>query len=390
MGFGSFITNAVKAAGTITKPIARTVEKAVKTVQHVPIVGQVFNVATGIHFYEGAAAVLSGERIDKAVIGNFKKQINDYRTLAPYAASVVAFVPGVGQGIGSGIAAAAALSEGRPLTEVAVEAIKGAVPGGAIAQAAFSVAQAAIQKKQIDDIAIEALPISSQAKQGVRTALALTKDLASGKRVDKALIARIDDGLKLAGPQLQKALNIGLTVGLAQDIQKKIGTQISTPQAKAAFAGIGKAVSRADKILSAGKAISKNPEFGKGFDLATGILNGKNVNQTMLVATRKSLTPEQKKGFDTASAAHIGRFGIIRLGKKPSVKPKTPAEAFGYLTTKGLVGADTKQKTTIVGELAKYQESREGAKNAIKDVASERMSGREKSWWDIIKSVFGF
>jgi hypothetical protein len=75
-------------------------------------------------------------------VDNFKGQIADIKTIAPYAAQVVTFVPGVGQGVGAAMAAATALASGQPLSAAVLNGIKGAIPGGQLAQSAFGAVQA--------------------------------------------------------------------------------------------------------------------------------------------------------------------------------------------------------------------------------------------------------
>jgi len=413
MSFGKFISNAVKAAGKVVKPITKPVgkalrpitrpiekgiinpvgkaivkpvfkeiDKAIATVQKVPVLGQVFNIYTGKHVFGAFNAVLEGQRIDRAALNGLKGQVREYKLLAPYAASIVAFVPGVGPGVGAGVAAGLALAEGQPLSQVAIAAIKGSIPGGAIAQAAFNATQAAVAGKKLDDVAIAALPLDARTKQALKTAIGLTKDLASGKRLDKALVARADDALKLLTPELRKAVNIGTAVGVGQIAQKQLGKVLSNPATKKAIADIGVVIAKTDKVIAAGRMINKDPGFRAGFDTATGLLKGKNVTPIAMISLRTGLTPIQKKGFDAAAALQIGR--VRNMGRTVG---KTPAQAAAFLTTVGIAGADVNQKVGIIKELAVTPELREGAVNAIRQIASER---DKRTLWQIIKSVFGF
>lgn len=440
MGLGSFISKAVKAAGKIVSPVTKpigdalepitnpidkaiidpvtkaiinpvvsAVEDAIATIQKIPVLGQIFNIYTGVHIFEGAERILSGERVDRALLKSFKGQMREYTKLAPYAASVVSFVPGVGPGVGAAICAAGALAEGRPLSEVALAAIKGAIPGGAIAAAAFSMAEATAAGKPIEQIAVAGLPIDAKSKQALNTAIALTKDLANGKRLDKALMNRLDDSMKLLPADLKKAVLIGQAVGIAEKLQKDVAKVVGSPEALTALAKLGTAVSQRDKLIGeARNKINNTPQYKSGFDVATGLLNGKNVTQAVMVATRNALGPAAKKGFDAATALQIGRVvdkqvKTTKLGKKPAAKPvakkagvmkkkPTVKNAVGYFTTIGLIGAKESQKVGIVKELAKSPETRQGAVDAIKTVANSReaSSKQSSSIWEIIKRIFGF
>ena len=87
-----------------------------------------------------AQSIASGERIDKAFVDNFKRDLALIKEAAPLAQAVVSFVPGVGTGVAAAIGAGVAIAEGRDIDEIAKAAIRGAVPGGPAAVAAFDAA----------------------------------------------------------------------------------------------------------------------------------------------------------------------------------------------------------------------------------------------------------
>jgi len=425
MGLGKFFSNAAKAVGKAVGGAAKGVSTAVKdvthTVTHIPVLGPVVGIVTPIHIVSAVNNTLRGQRIDRAAIGVLKDKIKDYKDVAPYAASVIAFVPGVGPGIAGGVAAGAALAEGKRWTDVAIAAAKGAIPGGIIAQTAYSIAVAAAKGQKIDQVAIAALPVSAQVKQGVSAALALSKDIAAGKRVDSALLARTNDALNLAGPAVAKALQVGTAIGVARTIQDKVMHEIKNPQAMAALEKIGSGVIAKNPALQAGRsALSNNMAYVKGFDMGVGLMNGKNATQTMIAGLRDALPGDGKKGFDTALSYHIGKhirklgkrktkskiIPIRTLGKKKVVMPTapkpirslgkkkaSPSQSFGFFATQGLVGADTNQKVGIVKDLSQNPEMRVGATDAIKEIAADRstaMTKQEKGVWAKIKEFFGF
>ena len=83
---------------------------------------------------------------------------------------VVSFVPAVGPGISGALAAGVALANGQRIDQAMVEAVKGAIPGGPIAKAAFAMGEAAIQGKRVDDVVLSGLPIPPDAKKAISTA----------------------------------------------------------------------------------------------------------------------------------------------------------------------------------------------------------------------------
>lgn len=199
MGFFSSIKNALKK---------------------VPVVGSPLAAVYGVAVAPAALAesLAKGQRIDKALVSNFKDQVKDIKTIAPYAAQVVTFVPGVGQGVGAAMAAATALANGQPLSAAVLSGIKGAVPGGQLAQSAFGAVQAVAQGKSLDQVAIGALPIDDQQKAALKTALSVASKIGKGQKVDAIVM---EEAMKRLPPDVQKAVHVGLAVGHAANIQKK-------------------------------------------------------------------------------------------------------------------------------------------------------------------------
>lgn len=241
-GFFSFVKKAAssvkKAASSVVnkvvpKAIRRAVTKVVntaksavnavkKTIKKIPILGSVYSAAEALAMLPASAAsqLLQGKRIDKIAIGQFKNAIKNVKTLAPYVQTVISFVPGVGTGLSAGIGGALALAEGQSISQALIAGVKSSIPGGPLAQAAFSVATDVMQGKPIDQIALNALPIGQQQKDLLRRGLAAAKDLAAGKRVDQVLL---DQGIKMLPPAMQKAVQIGTAIGHAKNLQGALG-----------------------------------------------------------------------------------------------------------------------------------------------------------------------
>lgn len=448
VGIGKFnvanVTKTLTHAGIGNVSLAgasEALQKGIAKVAKIPILGPIVGITTPIHFINAANNFANGQRIDRAAVSVINNKIKDYKDVAPYAASVVSFIPAVGPGVGASIAAAAALADGKRWDQIAIEAAKGAIPGGNIAKAAFDVAQAAAQGKPIDQVALAAIPLDPKVKQAIGAGLALTKDLAAGKRVDqallnrvndalniagvkgsaataitssaqlardlaagkpvdKAIIARLDDAIKLAGPEVGKALQIGTAIGTAKTIQDKIMKEIGSPQALAALGEMGTAALKGNKALQQGLKMSNTPTFKKGFAIASGVMSGKKVTEAQLAGIRNALDAEGKKGFDAATSYFIGKHAVnqkpasrrnppkkIRMvGKKAvAVPPKkaTPQQSFAYFATQGLVGAGAQQKEVLIKKMAETSpEMREGASDAIRAVASDRkLSPKNRTFW---------
>jgi nucleoid-associated protein YgaU len=69
----------------------------------------------------------------------------------------VSFIPGVGTAVSSGMSALAAIGRGQSLKDIALEAAKGALPGGAVTRAALDIGLGAIQGKNLGDLALQTL-----------------------------------------------------------------------------------------------------------------------------------------------------------------------------------------------------------------------------------------
>lgn len=222
-GFFHSITHAVSSIGKTS--LLKSISKAIKSV---PVVGPLAVASTSIMTMPLSVAtqLASGGRIDKVAFSALKDSIANVQTVAPYAQAVISFVPGVGQGLSGAIGASVALASGHSISDAMVAAVKGAMPGGPLAVAAFSVAQSVARGDGLDKAALNALPLSPAAKDALVRGLALTKDLASGKRVDLSLI---DQATRALPPEVTKAVQIGTAIGHAVSVQAKTRKPGSSP-----------------------------------------------------------------------------------------------------------------------------------------------------------------
>lgn len=189
-------------------------------IRKIPVVGAPLASVYGVAIAPAALAesIASGARLDHALINNFKGQIADIKAIAPYAQTVVSFVPGVGQGVSGAMGAALALSNGQPLSAALVSGIKGAIPGGQLAQSAFGAATALAQGKRLDEAALSALPLPDAQKDALKTALSVATKISKGQKVADVVLT---EALKKLPPDVSKAVHVGLAVGHAVTIQKK-------------------------------------------------------------------------------------------------------------------------------------------------------------------------
>jgi hypothetical protein len=131
--------------------------------------------------------VLRGENVAAAAKMAVKAGVADAREALRLAAMVAPFVPGIGTGVGAALGAADALANGQPITQALIAGVRGAIPGGVIAQAAFDTASQLAQGKRLDQALLVAarnrLP-PGPAQAAFDTGLAI----AQGKNIQDAAL----------------------------------------------------------------------------------------------------------------------------------------------------------------------------------------------------------
>lgn len=228
-----FIKKGLKSIGKAVKAVnhlpvfkqigqAAAIVSPVNVLKRVPVVGplvkSVHNIANMPMTMTGQ--ILDGQRIDKVALNGLKNTLKEVKTVAPYVQTVISLVPGVGQGISGALGASLALASGASISDAMIAGLKGALPGGPVAAAAFEVAKGVLKGDRIDTIAVHALPIPEASKQALIKGLDVAKDLAAGKRVDKVIL---DNAVKALPPDIQKAVQIGTAIGNAARLQEHAG-----------------------------------------------------------------------------------------------------------------------------------------------------------------------
>lgn len=136
-----------------------------------------------------AGGVARGENLIKAAQQAAKAGIGDVRESLRFAAMVAPFVPGIGSGVAAAMGAANALASGERITDALIAGARNAVPGGAIAQAAFDTAIGLAKGQKLGEAALNAvrskLPGGRLAQAAFDSSLALVK----GKSLQDSLLA---------------------------------------------------------------------------------------------------------------------------------------------------------------------------------------------------------
>jgi hypothetical protein len=317
--------------------VAKLPNKAIKaTLGNIPVVGSAFSAIADLTpdaaLGNISSRVLAGERIDKAFLAAGKNQIRAIKEVAPYAQTVASFVPGVGTGVASAIAAGVALSEGRTITEAVLAATKGALPGGPIAGAAFDAATAIASGQTLDKVAINA--VKGRLPPAAQEALSVVEQVARGKSLDRIAIGQlkkrlppqakaiVGEAVKAARgkplnvkdialrvvqsalpPEGKKALDVGAAMATARNIQSANIRKAADKNTitKVAKRGVGLMSQRAmpPRLRAAAKGLPKKELAG--FAAGIGALSTRGLTPQGLATMRQRMALAQRKGFDHAA-----------------------------------------------------------------------------------------
>lgn len=326
------------------KALKKAINKAANAVTKIPVVGSGLSAAYKVSVGGPVAltsSIIKGERIDKAALGSMKVTLSGVKGVAPYAATVVSFVPGVGTGVAGAIGAASALASGKSITTALAEGVKNSLPGGPIAKSAFDVAHAAVQGKGINEIALASLPISDDQKKAIKTSVNLAAAIAKGKRVDMALY---DAAQKQLPKEVQTALSTGIAVAHGANLQKLAAK--TALEAVPQIVNAGKTEIMSSPVLQAGLAQVQKAggEAQRGFATGIGLMKTK-VSPVEINAIRTKLNPTALKGFDMALAAHLGSI-------KDPLPASLPADVkFSIYATRGIKGAKPANQAALKAAL---------------------------------------
>ena len=164
-------------------------------------------------------AALRGENILRAAQVEAKAGIDNVRERMRFAAMVAPFVPGIGTGVAAALGAASALAGGAPISEAIISAARSAVPGGAVAQAAFDMGVNLARGKSLSEAALATarnqLPGGPAAKAAFDAAVAL----GQGKKIQDAAFAAAGSVMPKS-PFSADALSFARRVAAGEDIRK--------------------------------------------------------------------------------------------------------------------------------------------------------------------------
>jgi|GEM_PF-5326357 len=258
----------------------------------IPVLGPVISAAVAP--LSMTVSLSHGERIDHALLDAAKSQLGAIKAVAPYAAAIVSFIPGIGTGIAAALAAGIALAEGKPIDQALEEAVKAAIPGGALAVTGYE----------------------------------LAKKVASGQNVGKAVLEAARSQLP---PAAQKAFDVGLAVVSGKQIQDAITTAIvnlAPAEVKQIIDTGAKAIQAVPGLANIAKSLPTDVAR-QGLQLASGAFARAGVNEAQIRAMRSQLTGDMLKGFDAALKSQEAHFPWASnvTSAPPAPAPGGPTQA---------------------------------------------------------------
>lgn len=369
----------VKFVGRRIKDVAKAGRSVGRTIGKVPVVGGglkgVFDLTVNAPF-QVAGKIANGDRIDRVALSTLKSHVQSVKAVAPYAQTVISFVPVVGPGVSAGLGAGLALASGQPITAALAEGVKSALPGGTLAKGIFDASAAVVQGKPINQIVLSTLPLDAQSKKGLAMAFDVTKRLASGQRVDKALIAQADRAISMLPVDAQKSFKIGTALAEAKKLQSIAAHHVS-PKALNALKNGGANLIKTSPVLSSATAVLKSPGSRAGYSVAMGVMQHAKPQPFHVAAIRQKLTPQQRQGFDFAVSVRSG----MAASKLNAPKAAPPAQQLGYYATRGVV--KTANTPAIIRAVRTNPQTNKGAAIAIKTIQAVK-----PSLWQRIKIYF--
>jgi len=351
-GANKFLEHAVQTAGRGVGSAVDFVSKATgdlaATVGKVPFVGPLFSGIVDVSLggpWHMASDVVHGVPLDKAISRELKRQLKDFKEIGPYAQMVFSVIPGFGPFVAGAIGAGLALANGQPLSEALIEGVEGMAPGGPLVHMALAMAVKTVSiatspggfknfhgLQTLAEIGVAALPVSKEVQNIIDGGITVVANLASGQRLDQALI----DGAVRALPLDQMGSVAKQAVLAAAQAVKDVAK--------------GERIDHA--LIDGGlKALPVNslpiPDAAKKalnsvVDAGVRISNGEHVDAVLIKEAIKNI-PLKQLGQVTQQA--IGHVSQVADGM---LKQSTAAQTIVNLSQKFLV--DTKKITKQVSD----------------------------------------
>jgi hypothetical protein len=353
-GLFGFIEDAAngiaKGLGSVVKGAATFSGKIGDALGKVPFVGAglagVYDLATANGVLQIASHVVEGDRLDQVALQGLKAHVGAVQAVAPYAQTVLSFVPLVGPGLNAGLSIGLALAAGQKITEAVAAGVKAALPGGPLAAAAFELARGVMAGRRIDDLALAALPIDAKAKRAISAGLDAARRIAKGERVDKALLAQATTAIALLPKEARTALQAGIAIGSGQVLQAAAALS-QVPGAEAA-----KKVVEDNVKIKLPKLKLKLPKLAAPKLPALPKLSTKSYSRaigSVLKSQPKPKVPLKLPTMARAPVATVQKKTFAALAKAAVVASVKPKAAIGHAAApkKPVIAATLKKKAAM-------------------------------------------
>jgi hypothetical protein len=345
----SWIEDVASAAASPFTLAAQGVRALGDALGEIPFVGPAFHgvflIASGPFTFTDQ--VLHGERIDRALVNDLSDKIKGVKEVAPYAKTVISFIPGIGTGAAAAIGAGLALASGTPIDEAVIEGVKDALPGGDIAKAAFTVTVAAVQGQNIAEAtgraAIRALGLPPEGEK----AFNVVYRAAQGENIPLAVLDQARSYLPTE--EAKRAFDVGLAVAHGKKLQNVALEEV----ARLAPAQLQQVKEVGDQLIAKTPALREaqafvakiSPVLEPGYRLGAGLMAHRGVNEAIIGTVRSKLNETERRGFDIAVASYKGAVDQ----RPPIAIARDPKAVAAYVIYKGLVKHPdaTLRKTTI-------------------------------------------
>jgi hypothetical protein len=333
------------------------------------------------------------------LLDHLQQQVSDVKEVAPYAQTIVSVVPGVGQGVSGIIGASLSMAQGHNITEAMAEGVLDAIPGGPVAKSLGAIAHGVMKGDRIDTIALAAVPLPEEQKKLIGGAISVINDVANKRPVSPEMVAGLLQNIPGGGQAVidfAKANNIPNPVAAAEAALKtlpgplkdavKIGASLGHAKTLQGIAGNAAEVA-VPKLEALGLAhVKLNPDLQQlaktlpdpnSFFIGTGLMQQAKVSPAVIERIRNGLpSPQQRKSFDMALAAHIGKVTAPK-------REGSPAQLAGYYATRGMVGTAPAQRKALLKTVKSHPDMKKGAAVAVSELT-------EPSTWHKVLRYFGF
>jgi hypothetical protein len=303
-------------------------------------------------------AALRGENVLRAAQVAAKAGIDDVRERMRFAAMVAPFVPGIGSGVAAALGAASALAGGAPITEALISAARSAVPGGAVAQAAFDLGANLARGKSLGEAALATarnqLPGGPAAKAAFDAAVALGK----GRKIQDAAFAAAG-GVLPKSPFAADALSFARRVAAGEDIRKAAlstaGNAVMNRLQRQGVNVLGTAQRRIVRRYAPGRRSAREAEL---FELPPleqeGEFESARRGPTVLPALTIRVRPfvvldrfaHQSATLPAAHASIVERIARLIVASRLSRQPLTTIRLVGHTDSTGAQPFNQKLGTT--------------------------------------------